>query len=103
MAKIKATPTPWKFFTSQGTTAIHVAGSRVPVVNWAGFDDADRPKAEHAANARLIVKAVNCHADLLAALESFVRMDAKDDEITAAEWSAAVVMGRAAIAKAAAP
>lgn len=52
------------------------------------------------ANAELICRAVNAHAELVAALTQFVHMDDQDTEIGGGQWNAAVVMARAALAKA---
>lgn len=50
-------------------TAIHDAEDR-PVVSWGGFDDSNRPRAEHDANAQAIVIARKMFGEAIAALES---------------------------------
>ena len=54
----KNTPTPWKVFARGNVTEVQ-DGDGKAVASWMGFDDSDRSLAEHRANARLIVRAVN--------------------------------------------
>ncbi len=89
------TPGPWKVYHAllrpqfPGNKIIEVQEANGnAVVRWAGFDDSDRLKRTHLANARLIAAA----PDLLEALRGVLRVaDRKTDEFDAA---------RAAIAKA---
>lgn len=71
------TPLPWKLFNRNGVIAIKSAEkqSHNEIVFWTGFDASHYPEAA-AANAALIVTAVNSHAALLAerdALRSALR------------------------------
>lgn len=76
----KHTPTPWCAFIKGGTISIE-AGTRpkgnLPcVINWPGFDSCELPLKERKANARFIVRAVNSHPALLAALKASVAVEA---------------------------
>ena len=53
------TPTPWELWIWKHGAIEILDEAGKSVVNWQGFDDADRPHEEHEANARLIVRAVN--------------------------------------------
>ena len=77
----KHTPGPWKHIRGRlrprfSTTINEIQDSQGnPIVNWQGFDDSNRPKGVHAANARFIVRACNAHEDLLAALERLMSLE----------------------------
>ena len=64
MSGTKPTPGPWELRGFK----IYVPGTEKCI---AEARIAWKSSAETAANARLIVRAVNCHADLVAALEEF--------------------------------
>ncbi len=57
MKNMKHTPGPWNTIKRDRLTEIRPACSPLPVVNWQGFDDSNRPLDEHRANARLIAAA----------------------------------------------
>lgn len=65
----KHTPGPWKKCIAGGVTEVR-CDAPVPVVSWAGFDDANRSLDEHRANARLIAAA----PDLLEACKACLDM-----------------------------
>jgi hypothetical protein len=73
MSETKHTPGPWKarILRSPGyhPTIDILADKKPPVVGWLGFDDCDTPDGEHEANAAYIVRAVNCHDELVSVLE----------------------------------
>ncbi len=68
------TPTPWSLYEvdddSGPSGEIHIGEAAGPNVLAHVFNDVGRDRQW--ANARLIVKAVNCHAGLLAALEALL-------------------------------
>lgn len=68
------TPTPWRLFDENGVLAIKSSErqSHNEVIFWTGFDGSHYPKANRA-NAALIVRAVNSHAELVKALEEIER------------------------------
>lgn len=102
MSDVRFTSGPWTAVTGDSQPSIFYRGlvatvERSPerwlsVVADCGAVGPD----EWEGNTRLLAAA----PDLLSALRAFLRMDDKTEPITAAEWNAAVVMGRAAIAKA---
>lgn len=75
----KHTPTPWKVVTGlYGTTSIWADGEEMAICP-INYDGARRPPEESTANAEFIVRAVNCHDELLAALEDILASyDAND-------------------------
>ena len=62
------TATPWKVFNSHGIVAVQCEGT-TDIVQWSGFDDSFRTKAEHLANAAHIVKCVNDNESLMRVAE----------------------------------
>lgn len=71
----KHTPLPWQLVLRDRTPPEIVAvGEAAPVVNWPGFDNADREKDAHEANAALIVRSVNSLPALVAAAEAAVKV-----------------------------
>ncbi len=67
MSNTKHTPLPWKTFIRGRVIEVKPKPFGLPIVGWTGFDESDVPIETHKANARLIVRAVNAHNDLLAA------------------------------------
>jgi cell division protein ZapA (FtsZ GTPase activity inhibitor) len=72
--RVMHTPTPWK--TLKGRTVLHIMGAHHGVcqISTTGYKGSTRAElkeyAERAeANAAFIVRAVNCHDELVAALE----------------------------------
>jgi hypothetical protein len=69
------TPGPWKMYSGKlrpkfPTPIIEVQTvDGTPVVPWPGFDDSDRSKREHLANARLIAAAPEMYAFVSAVLD----------------------------------
>lgn len=59
MKNTKHTPGPWKLWVARSSNpTIEIqCGERTPVVAWPGFDDSNRAKEIHIANARLIAAA----------------------------------------------
>ena len=92
------TPTPWVAFIGGSTIAVHDEHGR-PVVQWNGFDSSDFKLRTQAANARLIVRAVNAHDDLVAACKRALDVlsattaadDAGDDEPVDVSWLNAAI------------
>lgn len=83
MGEIKHTPVPWKTFIVGSVVEVQPKnGKGKPIVGWNGFDESDVPLETHKENARFIVRAVNAHDDLLAALQSFVRFHHSDTDAT---------------------
>lgn len=89
-ARKAATPGPWKRYREQfrptsKMVAIEVqAAGWPPIVQWSGFDDSSRPKAEHGANAQFIAKCANwflAHGEAAAAaLERLPKLEAALDK-----------------------
>ena len=75
MSTAKATPRPWylldqKLRPQLSSRILEIKGpDREPVVHWTGFDAVDRSKAVRKANAKLIVRAVNAHDELITTLQ----------------------------------
>lgn len=70
------TPTPWKVFTTpDGLKLVGIGSDDGGGICDAGFGVWSWKDAEGIANAELIVRAVNCHADMLAALKIFLGDD----------------------------
>lgn len=67
----KHTPGPWKAFNEHQTVAI-LDSQGNEVVFWLGFDNSDRPHAEHVANAERIVQCVNAHDELVVLLQAYL-------------------------------
>jgi hypothetical protein len=93
------TPTPW-LISRRSSTAIET-GQGMLIASTGGYSDTGRDSEdihdEQTANAALIVRAVNSHAELLEALETLVRFYRENDAAQVIpEWEKA----RAAIAKA---
>jgi hypothetical protein len=94
------TPTPWKVFTSpDGLLVVGIGTLEGEGVCDAGFGVWRWNDGEGIANAHFIVRAVNSHADMLAALKAIIPLidvagytDRRDEE--------AIRQARAAIAKA---
>lgn len=71
------TPLPWRVYhevfrpqlSDMKVIEVQDSGGE-SIVFWTGFDSADQPEKVKLANARFIVKACNCHYDLLEALEA---------------------------------
>ena len=61
-------PLPWRIYALENSNALHIddAGGQDIVTAWGWGEPEDAMRA----NAAFIVRAVNCHADLLAALKS---------------------------------
>lgn len=82
------TPTPWSLFRENSLLAIvnpRARSSKREIVFWTGFDSSHYPK-QAKANADLIVKAVNSHEALVAALQKIADTDKyPDHEDTASE------------------
>jgi len=72
MSNTKHTPTPWKTLISGKVVEVQAGNGRA-IVGWTGFDDCDIPLTTHKANARLIVRAVNAHHDLLSICEKIAK------------------------------
>jgi hypothetical protein len=95
------TASPWSWRTHYGRHWISAGKGRkeIQIADVSdievGRGEVDTDIATTAANARLIAAA----PELLAALQEFVRMD-DGTEISGGRWNAAVVMARAAIARA---
>lgn len=96
MSKPKHTPGPWKLWIAHSSSpSIEVqCNERTPVVKWAGFDDSNREKETHIANARLIAAApellqlalyLKAHLDEGAQQVYFSSLPTDDDEITLAD------------------
>jgi hypothetical protein len=67
----EATPGPWRARKWPSPRMVEVlAVTKPPIVPWAGFDDSDRTKTEHDANASLIAAAVNVLPALLDVAEA---------------------------------
>ena len=77
-----ATPGPWTAYLDHWSIEVQCA-ERTPVVAWLGFDDSDRPRRQHKANAAYIAAmSPDVALDLLAQLaEQREREAAKDAEI----------------------
>lgn len=58
----KHTPGPWRI-SGIGKFEITSEVSKVPIVNWMGFDDSNRKTHEHWANAALIARAPSLLAE----------------------------------------
>lgn len=59
-SKIQHTPKPWSLYVGESSGIVEIIDKDgKPIVGWMGFDDSRRSPGEHAANAALIVKAVN--------------------------------------------
>lgn len=88
-----ATPTPWRWAVREHDGIVSILSNDTDMLSVASMNDYDHMPAE--ANAEFIVRAVNSHADMLAALEYIVAWNPKT-------WSAekARDMAKAAIAKA---
>lgn len=105
----KHTPGPWKVFTSpDGLKLVGIGSTEGEGICDAGFGVWRWNDAEGVANAELIVRAVNSHADMLAALD-IAADHIKDldggDPTTETGWKSDELLGvwlkaRAAIAKA---
>lgn len=82
------TPAPWELFNKNGTIAIKNPRSRKShneIVFWTGFDASHYPE-KALANATHIVRCVNIHSALVAALQAIADTDQHPDhEDTAAE------------------
>lgn len=57
------TPGPWKVFFDAGIIEV-TANDEIPVVNWQGFDDSNRPFGVHVENAKLIASAPELYAEV---------------------------------------
>lgn len=77
MSKAKFTSGPWRVRDYVNCVEV-LATSRPPVVNWQGFDDSDRPMADHVANARLIAASPDLLAACQLALPHLVNEPAAD-------------------------
>ena len=73
MSEAKHTPLPWRLFAENGFVEVRADDVLVAVVNWQGFNDSFRSDDGHLANAEFIVRAVNSHAALVAALEKLMK------------------------------
>lgn len=92
----KATPRPWavgpSYTVGQRIIAVKTSESIVQVYG--------KTESESIGNARLIVKAVNCHDDLLAALRLYYDLHHERTASPADAWTEAHGMARAALKKA---
>lgn len=97
----KNTPTPWHL-EDWCLYATRENGHLVRVADFTPADDDMIPNREVDANSELAIRAVNCHEDLLAALNEMMRQfepcdPGADDGVSDCD---AIVLARAAIAKA---
>jgi hypothetical protein len=68
----KATPGPWRSLEQGGIVSVRCQ-SKTAVVHWMGFDDCDRPIAEHVCSAAFIAAAREALPALLADLSAVER------------------------------
>lgn len=97
----KRTPGPWRVLDSDKLQVVRdIAGHTAAVAIASRRSVVMRDEAE--ANAQFIVKAVNAHAELVAALEAFVTQATKLSGFPAAydPYSGALVAARAALSRA---
>lgn len=83
----KHTPGPWTVFARPGTETLEVQAAGKPVAHWMGFDGADQPWDEKAANARLMAAA----PDLLAAAAKVLLDNSGIAGVSSAEYRAIAV------------
>lgn len=69
--QVKHTETPWNIFRNEdGIDHIGTGTRKVVAFPWNKFENDDEVNVEDEANAEFIVRAVNCHEELLAQLIS---------------------------------
>lgn len=68
----KRTPTPWVLKPHQFDTQIYIEGANGQHIGLVSSASASVRTEGMIANSELIVRAVNCHADLLAALKAML-------------------------------
>lgn len=105
----KHTPGPW-FLAAQNDGLVIIDGPPSPAPYDGPIPKAHGPNviatpnfriAKHEANAAFIVHAVNCHDELLTALEALQRQALQSPDLIETEWGQeALGLTRAAIAKA---
>ena len=95
----KHTPLPWRYERANPspTTGEHLIAGGKP-----GYlaEVRDCGSGDVAANAALIVRAVNCHSDLLEALKAIVAGLSFGDDEGLVEYAEPMIAARAALAKA---
>jgi hypothetical protein len=69
------TPGPWNLFCKNGVISVFAKDG--DVVSWLGFDDSNRSKEEHEANARLVTASPDMVAALKKALPSVCSLTCK--------------------------
>ena len=100
MSKVRYTALPWKTFIRGKIVEVHPTAEGMPVIGWTGFDESATPLTTHRANARLIVRAVNNHHDLIITCKNLLARLEKVDPLPDGSSSPMRDFARATIAAA---